>query len=206
MKSRFVIAVFIIIQISCISNENKSGDEIMANSTWEFLSNESIKFRKPNNLKRSSRFRLKEDMPALANHPTKLLIFQNSLNEMEFSDSQIDVFVDTTTNFRIVIICNVDRIPFQKSDAIMLKQSIRNQLYKVENKTPNVTFSELQGKINATKTSIMASYSTKVIDMVENTYLNFSNHYLTGNAFTLVVYEYSDSDEGIEKYLWTTRI
>ena len=45
-----------------------------------------------------------------------LTILQNRLEVLEFQDSNIDVFVDTTVNFRVIVMCNVAPIFFGNVD------------------------------------------------------------------------------------------
>jgi len=51
----------------------------------------------------------------------------------------------------------------------------------------------------------MASYTTEILNKLSNTVNANTIYYLTGNSFSLVVYEFSDNEDLVEQYLWTTK-
>jgi len=70
MKCQFRIMTYLLLALqmlflSCGNEGSKKSSNIMESSEWHYLENENIKLRLPLQFKRSSRFRIKEDMPTL---------------------------------------------------------------------------------------------------------------------------------------------
>ena len=117
-----LFTILIILQFtSCKEDRKLKSLDPWANTTWFNLDNESIALRIPNNFKKSSRFRLKEDMAYQTKDSSQLLFMQNALENLEFNDSQIDVFVDTTSQFHLAVICNLPKFDFRRKDILVAK-------------------------------------------------------------------------------------
>jgi len=104
------ILIIGVLLASCANKQNQI--DTWANTTWTQLTQENIKLRVPDNFKQSSRFRIKEDLPRLGEDSTKLSLVLKSLHLLEFEDSEIDVFIDTSKAYRLVIVSNVPKIDF----------------------------------------------------------------------------------------------
>lgn len=203
-----IIAQILIISflISCGNNSTNRQTDDWEATTWVQLHQENIKLRIPNQLKRSSRYRIKEDLPVLGKDSLKLRLFQNSLEQLEFEDAEIDVFVDTTKNYHMVIICNTSKIDFNKNDVAILKEQLKanNEHKQLDN--PDLEFGEPSVKLKGNQNHKLASYTTQIRNKLDDTKVYNSIYYLTGNSYTLIVYEFSADNGSIEKYLWTTKI
>lgn len=99
------------------NNQSKNQSHEWTDTNWVNLEQENIKLRVPKHLKKSSRFRIKEDLPILSRDSIKLKLVQNSLELLEFENSEIDVLVDTGKSYRLIIICHTQRIDFNITDA-----------------------------------------------------------------------------------------
>ncbi len=203
---RIAIQIFIsLFLISCGNSSTNKQTNDWTGTKWEQLSQENIKLRIPNQLKRSSRYRIKEDLPKLAEDSIKLRIVQNSLKLLEFEDSEIDVFVDTTKTYRMLIICNTSKIDFSKTDVAILKKQLKLNNDQSQINEPSFQYGEISAKLKANQTHKLARYTTQIQNKIDNSKVYNSIYYLTGNSYTLVVYEFSEDEDSIEKYLWTTK-
>ena len=200
------IGFLILLGMSCSNEKEQKESNIWADTSWHNLENENIKIRLPNRLKRSSRFRLSQDLPVLSKDTNQLRLVENSLAMLEFEDSEIDIYFDTTKDYRLIIICNTQKIEFNKKDASILKKLIETNNQKTEKLYPNLEFGKLYAKLNSNSNLLMARYTTSIINKTENSQVYNSIYYLTGNAYTLIVYEFSEDEELIEQYLWATKI
>lgn len=206
MVEKKITAFNVLILLICFSacgNKTNSKDNLWADTTWTQLTGESIKFRKPNEFKISSRYRIKEDLPKIDD--SKIALLQTALEGLELQDAQLDVFVDTTSNYRFVIICNVEPIRFTKSDATILKKDIERQNALKDNIDLYTEYGELDAKINQGNNLIMAQFTTPIKNLVDNSIAYNTIYYLTGSSYSLVVFEMSDDTDRIEDYLWTTK-
>lgn len=200
------ICVFIAFTISSCSSGGKSeSSDIWANTTWETLEKEAIKFRKPNKLMRSSRYRIERDSPTIAKDAQMLMVLQNTLESLEFQDSEIDVFIDTTTYFHVLIICNVPPINFDARDVAMIKQKLTEQNQVAEQTNPNLKYEFVNAKLKRSNEITLAKFETKIVDPNLNSAIYNSIFYLTTKSYSLIVYEFSDYRKDIENYLWSVK-
>lgn len=206
MYKTISIGLLMIFAISCSNNEDSKQSDEWANSSWQFLEQENIKIRLPDYLKRSSRYFLSKDLPALAQDTSKLRLVQNSLEMLEFEDAEIDVFVDTTKTYRLIIICNTQKIDFNKNDAALLRKQLQIRNKKQSEFQPNLEFGDLDVKLKRNSKLLLARYTTPIKNKIDQTTVFNSIYYLSGNSYTLVVYEFSENKDYIEKYLWSTTI
>lgn len=201
----FVVIFLILSIISCGPNSKHKSNDPWGNAVWTNLEGELIRFRKPISLKKSSRYRIKEDLPVLASDSTKLFLFQKTLESLEFEDKAPDVFVDTTTNYRVIIICNVARINFKKNDLAILKKGMENQHQELEQLNPTLDYGPVKAKYNQNQTLKLAKFKTELTNLGDQSKVYNSIYYLTSPSYTLVVYEFSDIATDIEKYLWSVK-
>ena len=192
--------------IACGNNPESKQANDWKETTWEQLQQENIKLRIPNQLKRSSRYRIKEDLPVLATDSIKLRQIQNSLELLEFEDAEVDVFVDTTKTYRMIIICNTSKIDFNKTDAAILKQQLKANNENQQLSHPSLEFGEISAKLKGNQNHKLARYTTQIRNKLDDSKVYNSIYYLTGSSYTLVIYEFSEDEDSIEKYLWTTKI
>ncbi len=206
MTLRILMVIFISLLISCKDNKQTKSESIWSNTIQTTLEGESINFKRPKNLKRSSRYRIKEDIPILKNDTAKLYLIQKALESLEFEDSEIDVFVDTSTIFRVVIMCNTPRIDFNKNDIGLLKLQLEDKNRLIEQENPVLSHSIIKAQLKKNSKLTIAKYKYEVLNSLNENRVYNSLYYLTSPAFTLVVYEFSDNEKDIEKYLWSVKI
>ncbi|MEO1715220.1 MAG: hypothetical protein AAFU60_17975, partial [Bacteroidota bacterium] len=162
--------------------------------------------RKPPELKRSSRYRVYQDLPAIAEDSILLRLLQNSLEAMEFKDAEVDVFIDTTTAFRLVTISNIPRMEFNSTDATVLKTMLKRRMERSDLENPLIEFGELRASMKNSKTIKLARYQFIMTNSLDQTQLQETHYFLTGPSFSLYVWELADSPIEIEKYLWSLKV
>ena len=202
-----VLLLFIIGLLACGGgkvNNKKTTDE-WPDTKWYQLENENLKLRIPTQLKRSSRYRIHEDLKIIANDSTRLRLVQNSLESLEFKDAEIDVLIDTTKDYRIIIICNIGLIEFDKTDATVLKQRLKSKYENDALNNPDMEFSEITAQIKQNSNHKLLRYSIEIQNKFSYDKVYHSLYYLNGDSYTLVVYEYSEDEESFEKHLWTSK-
>ena len=199
------LVLFLILVFSCKQNQRPNSENIWNNTTQTSLDGESINFKKPNQLKRSSRYRIKEDLLTLNKDTSKLTLLQNQLEFLEFEDAEIDVFVDTTTNFRLIIIYNTQRINFNKKDVAIIKKKLKEINKNSELINPKLSYGQVKATMNGNGKLLLAKYKYEIINSTDNSKTYSSLYFLTAKAYTLVVFEFSDKSKDIEKYLWSVK-
>lgn len=170
----------------------------MADTTRIKYSNPS-----PNYFKRSSRYRIKDDLPIMGLDKEALHTFQNNIEVFEGIDSEIDIYVDTTQHYRYITIFNTEKVEFNESDAAYFK----NQFVEIQkaNQSPTTKLGEVKAKFKRTSNFVFASYTIPEINIETGYKLNKSIFLITGHSYNLTVFEISDSEFSVEDYLWTTK-
>ncbi|MEM1220797.1 MAG: hypothetical protein AAGH79_17890 [Bacteroidota bacterium] len=183
----------------------KSKENPWVGTTWEYLDGVPIKFRKPGALKRSSRYRIYKDLPSVAEDSVLLLLLQNSLEAMEYQDREIDVFIDTTTEFRLMTMSNMPRMAFNAVDATVLKTMIKRRMEQADIENPLIEFGPLKASMKNSKTIQLARFQYTMTNSLDQMQLQETHYFLTGPSFSLYVWELADSPVEIEKYLWSLK-
>lgn len=196
----------IIILVACEGNSGNKEESKWEGTRWERLMEENIKLRIPSQFKRSSRYNLNEDIPALAADSASLIYFQDQLEALEFTDSEIDVFIDTTKVFRIVIICNTEKIDFTQEDIGVMRYQLNAQIDELANSKSVMEYGEVSASFSETNMHKLALFNFKSKNTVDNSELYNSVYYLSGSSYSLVVYEYNSDEDMIQEYLWTTKL
>ncbi len=191
-----------IVLMQC-SDEQKGKQLDIENTSWQTLENEDIQILLPNYFKRSSRYRIKEDLPFLQEDVEVITNLENVLQRLESLDSEIDVYIDTTQRYRIISISNTEQINFDETDSAVLRNHFIESLRK--NKDPNVKIGETTTKFNRTANHIMVSFQVPYTYTSINYRVNYSNYFITGHGYSLAVTEISDSELNVKDYLWTIK-
>lgn len=201
----FYILIALFLGNSCSNDSENQESDHWKNTTWHYLEGEPLKIRMPNQMKKSSRYRIEEDLPWLSNDPFRLLVLQSTLHQLEYQDAEVDVFIDTTTRYRVVIICNTQKVDFSAKDINRLKQQLQAEFLNNKAINPDLAYEKIDAKMGKSPDLVLASLKTSVAQVSTNERVNSVFYFLTGTAFTLAVFEITDTEETVEKYLWTAR-
>ena len=195
-----VISLFMISLLAC-EDSPKSG-AIFPTAKQHYLTNEQIRILLPKDFKRSSRFRLNQDMPILNQDSLRLRYIEDELSTLEFEDRDIDVFVDTTLDYRFIVIVNLEKISFNRSDIAILRSSLNKKNEETAYNNPSLSIGETKATINNNATLTIARLTTPVIHLFYNTQTYNTTYFVSSKSNTIAVYEFSESEKRVEKYLW----
>ena len=206
-KIIFILSLFSLTGffLGCESNANYSGLQSESRSSEISLKGEAITLQLPKIFKRSSRYRIEEDLPQISIDSIWLYEIQQTLHQLEFEDSEIDVFVDTSTNFRLVILCNVAPIPFTNKDASIIRQKIENKNAIMDRENVFISHAVTNLSMNKRRNAVFAHYKTEVKNLRKWTTSYNSIYYVTTNKFSVIAYEFSDKEEDFSDVLKTIR-
>lgn len=203
--NKIIVFIGFAIFIGCSNNKHENETDEWAGTNWVQLRNENLLLRLPEEFKISSRFRIKEDLPIAQKFPNQLVIMQNYLEYLESLDSEIDVLIDTTKEYRMVIICNTKKMTIGKNGANLIRNQLETNLERNQKSNPLIKFSKMKGIWKENTTHQLAKYTTEITDVLESKTFYNSIYFLTGPSFTLNIYEISNEPDSIEKYLWTSK-
>jgi len=201
--SSIIVISFVLLIISC--KESSTSNDPWSNTNWIQLSNEKINIRLPNNFKRSSRYRIQKDIPILLKDTTQLRLLENSLEMLEFEDAELDVFVDSTQSYRLVVICNTQKLDFRRQDALSIKKQLEFDNAELQTTNPNLKYGAVEMKMNASPNIRLVRFTNSISNIQNNGKVYKSIYYLTAKSYSLVIYVISRSTDLVEKYLWSTK-
>lgn len=202
----FILIIPIIFFTSCKNNVDTKQDIWKDTRTITFRS-ENISLKLPNTFKRSSKYLIKRDIPDLKNDSFRLVTMQNALTNLEFEDHEVDVFVDTTQNYRFLIMLNTIHIPaFNKQVGNQLKAMFNQYHRDLERENFALKITELDTKIAGNELTKMLKFKYKYENRIFGGKLYKSLYFLFQKGQTIIVHEYSDNESEIIDYLWSYRI
>ncbi len=169
------------------------------------LLGEDIVLNLPNLLKRSSRYSLANDIPALRQDSLALYLIQNMLEGLEFEDSEIDVFVDTTSSFHTLVILNVAYMPFDKNIGAMLNKSIRENYEQIESNLGYVRFEKMESTIKRRSTLQSMKFKYKISNLADQSVHYRTIYFMSNDRRSFVIYEDAAEEEDFEEFLWTIK-
>lgn len=205
-KLLLYILTFLVLVCSCANEQKSPTSNQWKNSSWIQLEKENISLRLPNQFKRSSRYRLEEDLSLQSSDSISLKLTQKWLRILEFEDSEIDVYVDTSATYRFVMICNLTRIAYTPTDIGVLKKSIENDNKRLAALNPDLHYGEVEANMSRAGEKLLSRITTEVTNTQNNAKVFKSIYFLTTDYYTLVVYEFSENADVIEKYLYTSKL
>lgn len=190
---------------ACGGERAHSAEPLWTDASYEYLDGEDIRFLKPARLQRSSRYFLERDLPWLADDSAKLATVQLSLQLMEFADEEIDVFVDSASADRIIVMLTGSPIAFSARDAALFEVELERESERLAGLDTTVIRGPIHGEAKSNGDLKIAKFSQAFTSAVGGGAWSRSLYLVSGQRFTLMVTEVA-ADEGlIEPYLWSMR-
>ena len=200
MLSGIVLSLF-----ACGGDSGKDSNDLWKDTQVIQLRNENLSLKIPNSFKRSSRYRIKEDLPGIGRDSFLLLMMQNTLENLEFQDAEIDVFIDTITPGRLLIILNTELIPFDKTSGQIIHTAFKRQFESLERDNEGLSAEKVDSKMNNNSKQKMLKFKYKISNAIIGTKIFQAVYFVSTRIQTLVVYEFSSEEQDIEKYLWSLK-
>lgn len=179
-------------------------DDFWKDTTEHIMDSEVIKLTVPNKYTTTSIYKYKSTFPALEKNKLATDLMQNGIASFEMLDEEIDVFVDTTSQFNAFLVMDVPRMEFDKDSGDKLGALITKQYAKQKKKSPRLKIDAIDSKLNSTDKLKMMKFKHKLKESGSPEVYN-SLYYVTTPSQTVIVLEYSEEEPDIEKYLWSLR-
>ena len=189
----------------CGGDKKTVAPSIFDDAQTILLSDETTKVSIPSTFKQSTRFRLESDIPVFKKDRVRLRMMQNILANLEDNDTPVTIYVDTTTDYRLTMFNKIDRVTFDKTSGSILNQQVQAQFEGLEAQIPELNIEKIDSKIKGTDKLKMMKFKYKVTNKRSKKHFFASLYYLTTPLQTLVINEFSDIENDIEDYLWSTK-
>ncbi|MEL7117786.1 MAG: hypothetical protein AAFO07_00035 [Bacteroidota bacterium] len=169
------------------------------------LDGENIMFRFPSKFKRSSLYLLDSDIPSPTKNKTNLSLLRTFLAQTEHDDQYLDIFIDTTTQFRVLIVINAKLTDLDETQATYITQNLNVVHSRVERANSGLNIKRLESNLKENRNQKVFKLKHE-ITMKSNPKLYKNLYYASTDLLTIQVLEFSDIDEDVEKYMWSLRI
>jgi hypothetical protein len=150
--------------------------------------------------------RLKEDVAYLKDNAEVLKIFQELLHTFEFQDAEIDVFVDETSEYHIVVIIDIPKIEINKLTGGILKKQINDNFRNLEANNPDFTFVERESNISKNNNGALMKFKHNVKNWKYDNFGVFHTNYIyTNSTKSYNIIEINTSTKDISDYIWSLK-
>jgi len=208
MKTLFacISVIFLLLLPGCSDKKKEGMTEVSAmNGIYVYLAGDRTRVKLPEHYKRSSRYRLEEDLPALAADSLGLFVVQNNLEMMEFEDDEIDVFVDTLSKFNMLIIIDFDNIPLSKELGGLLSAQIKNRYEQLDFSIPEIAVQKITSNLKSGNNISRLKFKYKIEQELTGDHNYNTTYVLSTNKRSYIIFEISKTEADIEPYLWTIK-
>ncbi len=190
--------------ISCGNDGAQQVKNLWPDTQKVQLQDENVYLKIPKSLLRSSRYRLEQDLPTLKNDSLSLALFQNALAGMEFDDAAIDVFVDSTSNWMIIIM-NFAYEPLSKNLGAMFNGVLKKKARAIEAQYPNLKVNKIASRMKQNKQQKMMKFKNQYLDEKAQRQLFESIYFVSTKIQSYAIIEIAAGEKDIEKYLWSIK-
>jgi hypothetical protein len=165
---------------------------------YHYLKDTHLKIWLPKGFRESGVNRLRNDFKFLKQDTTLIHFFERAMNRMEFLDADMDVFSDTSSNFRMLIILDAERIPLDQTSGSLLAKKIKEQHEEEELESGwNITYTKLEttfkkaikGEFFKFKYKITSTSGQQLFDI---------RYALSTDSRTFLIFEFSETEDDLE--------
>lgn len=204
MKYSFIILLSVAFLFSCNSKSSNESSVDWGETQEHYLNGKGVSIKLPGTFILSSRYRIKQDLPALNNKSAAASIIEDALADYERKDPNINVFVDTSSQYRFVTILNSEeKIALDKSSAARLGKVLMEDYKKMDLSKRGVEVSRIESNIKNNNYQKLAKFKFEIKDKRKKKSSYVTSFFVTNNTRTLILHEFSDSKEDLEFFTWS---
>lgn len=198
------LSLVICIVCSCKNGQDNQQAVDWGDSKEHYLKGKGVTIKLPSGFVESSRYRIQEDVPALNNKSASVEVVQDALTEFERNDATIDVFVDTTSQYRFITILDVaEKIALDKSAAAKLGKRLMEDYEKMDLSKRGVSVDRIQSNIKKNNLQKLAKFKFEISERNKKSKTYVTSFFITNSTRTVIIHEFSDSKEDLEFYTWS---
>jgi hypothetical protein len=208
MMRLYYLFVFVMLVLGCKEETKPPVKHALPPSQKVYLEGKTASMNLPLTFKRSSRYLLERDIPAFQKNQFALWMFQQRLERLEFQDSEIDVFADTTSDLHFLMILNMPHTPINKQAGNLLNGQINQMWRKIQASSGNLINVEKAGEatIRGVGKTTVLKFKHKVSFLMMQENVEFHTVFIVTSEYrTLMIMEVSENENDVEEYLWTLK-
>ena len=174
------------------------------NFNEHYLNGQQVSLKLPAEFKRSSKFRIASDLPKLQNSKYLGDVVSSAIEQFESTDSNIDVFVDSTSQYRFVtILDSAEKISIDKSSSAQLGKMLMEDYKKMKLSKKGLDVNKLESNIKKNNQQHMAKFKFEIVNKRNKAKTYATTFFITNSTRSLIIHEFSDQLEDLEFYTWS---
>ncbi len=204
MKPTLYILITICLFFLNCSNQKKSNSPYENAKTFSLLEiDKNIKL--PASFKRTSRYRVKEDVSKLKEDTLALYLFQETLHSAEFIDAEVDIFADTTSEFHTVIILEQQRMQINKTTGSIIKKQLNDMYRSFEAHNSDITVVEVESNMSQNNIGSLLKYKHNLKNWNNGLDIYYNQFFYSNSNKSFMITEINMSIKDITKYIWSLK-
>lgn len=187
-------------------NQSKNNTVDWGDSNDYYLNGQKLSIKLPAKFKESSRYRINTDVPRLTSDKDLSQVVQSALESFEETDKNIDVFVDTTSQYHFVTILDAEgKITIDKSSAARLGKRLMEDYGQMNLSKRGMEVNRLESNIKKSTQQQLAKYKFEIINKKKKTKVYATSFFITNSTRSMIIHEFSDSKDDLELYTWSLK-
>ncbi len=204
MGIRYILLILATVFLTSCGGKNQTKAVDWGEATDRYLTGQQLTIKLPNVFKKSSRYRIKNDVPGLSKDGALSYVVQEALEQFEDTDKEIDLYVDTTSQYRFVtILDSEDKIQIDQTAASRLGKLLMEDYDKMDLSKRGLKVTKLESNIKKNNEQQLAKFKFAFENSRKKTKTYVTSFFVTNSTRTLVIHEFSDSTEDLELYTWS---
>ncbi len=198
----FFFTIFLLSLGSC---NRSSPPDLYAGAQTIHLAKESATLKLPTYFKRSSIYRLSEDIPYLSEDTNFLQSIEETLKSFEFEDSVLDILVDTTSELRCLIIADEQRFEIDEMSGNILNKQLEEQFRQLDEESLFLEINKIDSKMKMNSKIEMLKYKYEFVNTLNRNSYYRTFFFVSNPSRSLFIIEISVEGIDVEDYLWTVK-
>lgn len=210
-KISFMLRLYISISFCflftfCNNSQKSEIDSMWDNTTEYYLKGKPVSVNLPASFKESSRYRIKQDMPELNKRKSSLYIVQEALANFEEKDKNVNLYIDTLSDYHFVTILDAgEKIQLDKTAAARLGKVLMEDYEKMELNKRGIKVTRLESNIKKNNVQKMVKFKFEIKDTKRKETTYATSFFITNSTRTLIIHEFSDQQDDLEYYTWSIK-
>lgn len=204
MRKAQLLILLSILLLGCESAEPRKKTTVnkIIDAKKVLLNEEIAQIQLPKSYIKSSRYTIGTDLKDMQEDTISLRMQERMLRAMEFEDSDIDVFVDTLSQFNRIIIVDIPLIELNPTIGgqlnSVIKNSINNLCYESEG---NLSAEKIESTMKQVHSDLQYfKFKYRILNHTTELGFDFTYYIFSSSLRTYLIYEYTITED-IERYL-----
>jgi len=198
----YILLLSIILCLSCSSAEKQN--DPFGDAKSHKIGETTANIRLPKTFKRSSKYRMKEDIPALSYDSITYNSMIRILERNSFEKNTSDLFVDTSSILHFIHIVQIEHTPLNKTNAAMLKGMINTSYRTAEEMNANLSIVEEGSNIQSNNNATLLRFKHHIKNWSVPDDGFYSNYFVyTTKSNTYIISEVREDNKDHSRFLWS---